>query len=559
MAAPPVPIRSRAHGSAESNVPSVVKQDHRGHQNAADEAQVQQVPVQHRPEDHDVGDDTNTEEAATLPMAGVTQTMDDLLWLDENEYKDVVKGAEEGSAIRSTRPDDSGRLLPKELIERRNTTTSGTPGFSGSNPSSSSGNSQQDLSASENYSISHDGQYALTQPYPDTGGKSQFEGSQDDPNDSVQETQSPQQVVASLEAPIENALETEPINVSSSQQDRICETQPTLSRQASAEPTSQEVSQDFFAVLSEQILHPQERVSATPVELIINTSSTRHVSSETQGFVSDDGDLRKLRKRMHELEGRVPQTQEEKGHIGVSNVSIASTVLAPGPTADSLEGSLDSHPGHTSGNNEDPAFRELAASNKKGGFLAESEDELDRGSDNAVEERSFVVRTATPLRDDNDCSTEEYSELEDDELLSRSHRRPSRPILKDSQELLDVSPQVDDTPILGTGMYSGANALETPQSGTRPSSQTSTRSKEGSPKHGIESDTEGSPPKPAKLMKTESVDDSTFPSPFTRTPSSRSLSRRASDLESVRSGIMLSASSYSDKKKIREYYFAMGR
>ncbi|KAF9115998.1 Mediator of DNA damage checkpoint protein 1 [Mortierella sp. AM989] len=125
-----------------------------------------------------------------------------------------------------------------------------------------------------------------------------------------------------------------------------------------------------------------------------------------------------------------------------------------------------------------------------------------------------------------------YSGHEDD--VSQHRRRQSRPILMDSQEPVSSSPQIDGAfdSSYGVGLEKNTN-----QDITRSSSQASTVSREGSPKHGIDSESEEHSPKPPKLVKTESTEENASIT-IGRTPS-RSLSRR-STFEHERPAVMIS-------------------
>ncbi|KAF9354522.1 Mediator of DNA damage checkpoint protein 1 [Mortierella sp. AD094] len=282
-----------------------------------------------------------------------------------------------------------------------------------------------------------------------------YEDTQSAPSDdeglSAQETQSPQRVASSLEIALEEAAVDEP-GISDSQQERVCQTQPTESedaqttqsfphsRQTSVEPISQEVSQVLSANSSE---NNALYVPATPVDMI----SDDH-SGERTGKTNE-------------------QTLEEGKSVGVPSDGSDPTLKNNVFDRRALTKSLGSGDSQTAAG--------LVISNKDGESVRTSQQ--GRGNVQAI-----------------------YS---DEEAVTQRRRRQSRPILMDSQEPAPSSPQVYES--FRSGHRAGLEQNEN-QDSARPSSQTSTVSREGSPKHGIDSDSEEHSPKPAKLIKTESTE-----------------------------------------------------
>ncbi|KAG0002383.1 hypothetical protein BGZ80_005987, partial [Entomortierella chlamydospora] len=307
----------------------------------------------------------------------------------------------------------------------------------------------------------------------------------DDGNLSSQETQSPQRIASSLEIALEGAVADEP-GISDSQQERVCQTQPTQSedarttqslphsRQTSVEPISQEVSQVVSANSSEN--NPLY-VPATPVDMINDDHS-----GERPGKTNE-------------------QTIEEGKSVGTpsrnSDLTLNNNVLDHRALAKSLR----------SGDSQTAA-----------GHIISNED------------REFV-------RTSQQGAGNVQATYSDEEVVKQPFRRQSRPILTDSQEPASSSPQVCES--FGSGLGAGLEQNKNPDS-TPPSNQTSTVSRGGSPKHGIDSDSEEHSRKPAKLIKTESTEGVVAVTQGRAAPSR--LSRR-STMDSEQKAVMISGSS----------------
>ncbi|KAF9202068.1 hypothetical protein BGZ49_007752 [Haplosporangium sp. Z 27] len=129
--------------------------------------------------------------------------------------------------------------------------------------------------------------------------------------------------------------------------------------------------------------------------------------------------------------------------------------------------------------------------------------------------------------------------IEDNEFIradqrSHSHSRQLRPILMDSQEPISSSPHIEKSFKAG---YATDAEQNLGQAITQPSSQTSTVSREGSPKHELDSDSGESSPKPTKLIKTESVEGATAQG---RATPSRLLGRRSMTESEFKPTVMIS-------------------
>ncbi|KAF9378050.1 Mediator of DNA damage checkpoint protein 1 [Mortierella sp. AD011] len=307
----------------------------------------------------------------------------------------------------------------------------------------------------------------------------------DDGNLSSQETQSPQRIASSLEIALEGAVADEP-GISDSQQERVCQTQPTQSedarttqslphsRQTSVEPISQEVSQVISANSSEN--NPLY-VPATPVDMINDDHSGEKPGKANEQTIE---------------EGKSVGTPSRSGDLTLNNNVLDRRALVK-----SLR----------SGDSQTAA-----------GHIISNEDKES-------------VRTSQQGPGDVQVT---YS---DEEAVKQPYRRQSRPILTDSQEPASSSPQVCESSRsgLGAGFEQNKN-----QDSTSPPNQTPTVSRGGSPKHGIDSDSEEHSRKPTKLVKTESTEGVVAITQGRAAPSR--LSRR-STMDSEQKAVMISGSS----------------
>lgn len=286
-------------------------------------------------------------------------------------------------------------------------------------------------------------------------------------------------------------------------------------RQTSVEPESQEVSQIVSGSPPEQNHDDEDRVPATPAELI-----DAPPTASRDGFQSVD-----IRTSVVEEVDLVSATPEERRYTAMSEISAFET---QGELSDESASSLTGT-APTRDNNS-------LAKQKQGDTNAHSEG---------------TSQTATPTRwtksDNRDPNEDDMGERP-----SWRHRQTVRLNKKEIRESsLSSFTNTEESFSKGTGTADTTREI----SAGPPSQMSPPKSKEGSPKHNRDSDTEGSPPKPAKLIKTDSVEedtkrrprrkssaseDTTTP-PFRRASSSRTLTRRTtSDLDLQRPAVMIS-------------------
>ncbi|KAI1316921.1 Mediator of DNA damage checkpoint protein 1 [Mortierella claussenii] len=495
-----------------------------------------------------------------LDIAEETQSMEDIPSTEFNRLYEEVFCDEEGDC---TRVNPDGRLLPPELTHRNQHNDGVEPTDTGSDlattqpwpldsqPSESAELAPTQLHDPSQWSVGDD---TPTQPHrisqvsldPDAPTQTldttldfdeaqavmaKSELAREGLADRVPESQTMPQTILATELTtevIEDRLKVEAsgslqLPVADLKQEDVTETRlihqddaeatqsPIHSREASperepesgSEQVSQVVSQlvsQVFSVASSETIHRIERIPATPLEELVKPGETER---------------EKTREQIIEEEGKVPQTPEDNQHTGMSQVSTVDNTLVSG-----IHGSsLDSTDVNKDEDNE--SVVRVAAS---------FEDEND-----AVERTSYMskIRPSRDLDSDEDVSMVEATQPLGEAL--KNTRRTQTSSLP--QEEVRVG-QADE----------GESNVGAAAGSTRPSSRTSLRSKEGSPKHGMESDSGESTPKPSKLIRTESTDETLVPVSHGRTTPSRMLSRRSTvDIESHRHAVMVSAPAMNDK------------
>ncbi|KAG0205556.1 hypothetical protein BGX28_002808, partial [Mortierella sp. GBA30] len=286
---------------------------------------------------------------------------------------------------------------------------------------------------------------------------------------------------------------------------------------ASEYPTStQEVSAPASASLDDV-------VQSTPLHL--------------QGQFIEEEDLESRRRTPEQISGlddavNVPQTLDDKQHTGMSDVSTQELVVQSALVGEPEEGD------------------DVKAEGTEGTEGAESISTSHDKNPNSDSKTTKNVKSSIEM---TDADAAMDPDNEEDAPLTRRRTRRARPILRDSQETSASSSQADISHS-STFENTGASITRT-RSVSRQSSRISTRNKEGSPKHGIENEgREDSPPKPPKLIKTESTDDASgslssmrvIPGRLTRKSTSE---RSLLDMEMHRPTVMISAPKMTEAEK----------
>ncbi|KAF9952492.1 hypothetical protein BGZ72_006179 [Mortierella alpina] len=317
---------------------------------------------------------------------------------------------------------------------------------------------------------------------------------------------------------------------------------PEQSQEPAASPeVSQVRSSASFepTLLLPDMLQLQDVVQSTPVHLHGKFPENSESEERHRALEADADDVEK-----------VPQTPEDKHHAGMSDVSTQEMVVHSAPLDDPSE--ADGAQSADALVSDDQQLKDLGFSSPHttsitsavpkgaGKFPVPSDDATlsaiaQGGNDNPVDE---------PIDQDSDG---------DVPMIPRRTRR-SRPILRDSQETSSSFSRTDSPATDHEGsssMASGARSI------SRQSSRISTRKKEGSPKHGMGADARAeSPPKPSKLIKTESTDESIASTSSMRLTPGRLLRKSTSDrsmldMEPHKPVVMISAPKMTDAEKKR--------
>lgn len=294
-------------------------------------------------------------------------------------------------------------------------------------------------------------------------------------------------------------------------------------RQTSAEPGSPEVSQIVSGSPPEQNHGDEDRVPATPAELIdIPPTASRDNFQSVDPRTSSDPVIGE-----HD---HVFGTPEEKRFAAMSEVSAFET---QGELSDESSGSISG---------TDPTH--------SGDLLAKQKQDDNNDNNTRSEEVSQTTTSAHCAKSGN--RDPEEGDVEERPLWR--HRQTVRLNKKEIREssLSSISNTEESS---SKGTFSGTADTTMDASADPPSQVSPPKSKEGSPKHSMDSDAEEGPPKPTKLIKTGSVDEQTKRRPtrtssmnedtgtpsFRRASSSRTLTRRTtSDMDLQKPGVMVS-------------------
>ncbi|ORZ18361.1 hypothetical protein BCR41DRAFT_46053 [Lobosporangium transversale] len=478
-----------------------------------------QVPIQDRPLASDATDSVPDEfepMSKTLTLPEITQELERPTDEIRNEYYDpdrLPASNEDGNVDEDDNSDSEGeeepshsrvpsRFLPDDITKIRREPVPPTPDLLPTQPYVSEDHQTE--------RTDHDALTQLlepTQAYLDPDAPTQIL----DPALDYSEVRIKQEENTQLDTMAKPHLQPHPRNApvhedetADYQQGRVCETQSThaetQSTQSPRNSPSLELEPGTASGPTRRIV---ERIPATPTDEQTEARRVRQEGIENK----------KSRAQLIEEEGKVPQTPE---HAPVSQASTAELNPASGSRANSYDRSFGSG-GHDD-NNNDSVFH-IAAT-------AEDGQEGDR--------------------------TRRLSCDEDDPMAAELQEGLPRAILKGSQEPVTTpssSPPLQAPVDRGYGPEGSGHS--------RPSSRTSQRTKEGSPKHGIESDSERDSPKPSKLIRTESQVETTesmaerpTASTQVRATPSRMMSRRSTlDMDTHKAKVMISAPGLTDKDK----------
>ncbi|KAG0329197.1 Mediator of DNA damage checkpoint protein 1 [Dissophora globulifera] len=351
-------------------------------------------------------------------------------------------------------------------------------------------------------------------------------------NESVPETQLLQDATSFLEHPSNDVFRKEFDSSTGPVQEMVCETQSTQgdaqntlplrdSRPVSPEPSSQEISQVFSVPSSEQVFRPL--VPATPAEVIGDSSHSNSNIESSEANVSNQTTGISFKQEVFDEDFKVPHTPEDKGFTPMITEPIVNVSVATGSRSDLLDGSLSSFSGSTESDSmQTPSRTDSHNSTRRQGDLG-----LGSGASTLTHEAS-----------NNSESNNEHIKSEE-QWLSRS-------ILTESQVLSTSVPRHENTPL----RQADDNAYGSQE---HPPSEASTLSPQGSPKHGLDSDTEENERQPTKHVKREPTVDPTFPPEIVRTASTsatRLLTRRSTaGLDSIKHMVMISAPLLLPKQK----------
>ncbi|KAF9942298.1 hypothetical protein BGZ67_002319 [Mortierella alpina] len=299
-------------------------------------------------------------------------------------------------------------------------------------------------------------------------------------------------------------------------------------------------------LLLPDILQLQDVVQSTPVHL--HGKFPENSESEEKQRALDSDDVEK-----------VPQTPEDKHHTGMSDVSTQEMAVQSAPLGDLSTDAMTS---------EDQQLKDLGFSSPQTTSITPAEpkevgDVLGSSDDAAPSAvaQAHIHRETSGNDKPKDESIDQDSDG-DVPMIPRRTRRP-RPILKDSQETSSSFSRTDSPSTDHEGSSSMASVT---RSISRQSSRISTRKKEGSPKHGMGADARvESPPKPSKLIKTESTDETIASTSSMRLTPGRLLRKSTSDrsmldMEPYRPVVMISAPKMTDaeKKRLRTLIARLG-
>ncbi|KAF9960075.1 hypothetical protein BGZ65_012806 [Modicella reniformis] len=244
---------------------------------------------------------------------------------------------------------------------------------------------------------------------------------------------------------------------------------------ASAELESVSQESEVISVSpSEQIHIFDERVPATPVELIDSAASSRgNIQNVDPGSSKD---------QLIQDNDKVPQTPEELRYTAMSEISAFET---HGESSDEPFGSLSRDNPSRSVKREE----ETCTVNK--GKKKQQDSSSPRRSERYTKEKAKDV-----CKKQNDTANSKTENSEEDDPPLQRHRRSSKSIKESQDSVLSSPPQVSESSSKSTS----PGAVDS----TR---RTVLRSKERSPKHRMDNDTGEGSSKPSKLIKAESTDE----------------------------------------------------
>ncbi len=301
-------------------------------------------------------------------------------------------------------------------------------------------------------------------------------------------------------------------------------------------------------LLLPDILQLQDVVQSTPVHLHGKFPENSELEEKLPALNMDDVE-------------KVPQTPEDKHHTGMSDVSTQEMVVQSAPLGDLSEGDGAQSTDVTT--SEDQQLKDLGFSSphtistvppvpkEVEEFLGLT---VDAASSSVAEAHAHIGASARKKLDDEPVDQDSDGDVP---MIPR-HTRRSRPILKDSQETHSSRSRTDSP---STDQEGRSTMASFTRSVSRQSSRISTRRKERSPKHGMGPDARAeSPPKPSKLIKTESTDETIASTSSMRLTPGRLLRKSTSDrslldMEPYKPVVMISAPKMTDAAKVCVYLF----
>ncbi|KAF9956059.1 hypothetical protein BGZ70_010043, partial [Mortierella alpina] len=304
---------------------------------------------------------------------------------------------------------------------------------------------------------------------------------------------------------------------------------------ASPEVSQVRTSASFEPTLQlPDILQLQDVVQSTPVHLHGKFPENSELEEKQRALDTDEVE-------------KVPQTPEDKHHTGMSDISTQEMPVHPAPLGDLSEGDGAQSTDATS--SEDRQLQDLGFSSSIPTVPKEVEEFLgltgDAASSSVAEAQVHLGACGSSKPDDEPVDQDSDGDVP---MIPR-HTRRSRPILKDSQET-HSSRSGTDSP--STDQEGSSSTATFTRSVSRQSSRISTRKKEGSPKHGMGPDARAeSPPKPSKLIKTESTEETIASTSSMRLTPGRLLRKSTSDrsmldMEPYKPVVMISAPKLTD-------------
>ncbi|KAF9278508.1 Mediator of DNA damage checkpoint protein 1 [Mortierella alpina] len=300
-------------------------------------------------------------------------------------------------------------------------------------------------------------------------------------------------------------------------------------------------------LLLPDILQFQDVVQSTPVHL--HGKFPENSESEEKQRAQEQADADDVEK--------VPQTPEDKHPTGMSDVSTQEMAVHSAPLGDSSEGDVIQPADALI--SEDQQLKDLgfssphttsttSAVSKEAGEFQSSRDDPASISVAQAHIHSGAIESDKPVDEIIDQDSDG-----DVPMIPRRTRR-SRPIMKDSQETSSSFSRTDSP---STDYEGSSVTTSVTRSVSRQSSRISTRKKEGSPKHGMGADARAeSPPKPSKLIKTESTEETIASASSMRLTPGRLLRKSTSDrsmldMEPHKPVVMISAPKMTDAEKKR--------